>query len=144
MGLRASIVGKQAPLFIQNNVSGQPISLANYQGKYVLINFWAAWCGPCRAENPNLIAVYNQLKGKNLIILGVSLDMDKTDWLKAIKHDRLPWEQVSDLKGWQNQAALMYAVSAVPQNFLIDPQDKIIAHNLQGKYLKTDLEKWIK
>ncbi|QKJ33200.1 TlpA family protein disulfide reductase [Mucilaginibacter mali] len=143
-GTRAAVTGNQAPLFTQNGVDGKPLSLANYKGKYVLVDFWASWCGPCRAENPNLVAAYAQYKNKNFSILGVSLDEDKKAWMKAIKDDKLTWDHVSDLKGWQNEAVKMYAVGAVPQNFLIDPQGKIIAQNLRGEELKATLEKLVK
>jgi thiol-disulfide isomerase/thioredoxin len=143
-GIRASMTGKAAPVFAQNDVKGKLLSLDSYKGKYVLIDFWASWCAPCRAENPNLVAVYDQYKNKNFSILGVSLDEDKTAWLKAIKDDKLTWDQVSDLKGWKNEAVKLYAVSAVPQNFLIDPQGKIIAQGLRGEALKAALEKYLK
>ena len=143
-GIRASANGKLAPDFTQNNINGHPVSLSEYKGRYVLIDFWASWCGPCRRENPNLIAVYNQFKNKNFNIIGISLDEHKKDWLKAIEDDKLPWDQLSDLKGWANVAAALYAVKAVPQNFLIDPAGNIIAQNLHGGELKKQLEKLIK
>ena len=142
-GLRA-VTGKQAPNFTQNNIDGQPVSLSKYKGRYVLIDFWASWCGPCRKENPNLVAVYNQFKNKNFTIIGISLDEHRKDWLKAIEDDKLTWEQLSDLRGWANATAALYAVKAVPQNFLIDPEGNIIAQDLRGDELKKQLEILIK
>ncbi|WP_324676597.1 TlpA disulfide reductase family protein [Hymenobacter sp. GOD-10R] len=139
-------VGQQAPDFTQQTPDGRQVSLADYRGKYVLVDFWASWCGPCRAENPNVIKIYNQFKDKNFDILGVSLDKDQAreKWLKAIQDDKLAWTQVSDLKGWQNQVAMLYWVRAIPQNFLIDPSGKIVATNLRGEALQTTLSKLIK
>ncbi|OUJ71972.1 TlpA disulfide reductase family protein [Hymenobacter crusticola] len=139
-------VGQQAPNFTQQTPDGRQVSLADYRGKYVLVDFWASWCGPCRAENPNVIKVYNQFKDKNFDILGVSLDKDQAreKWLKAIQDDKLAWTQVSDLKGWENQVALLYRVQAIPQNFLIDPSGKIVATNLRGEDLHATLSKLIK
>lgn len=131
--------GKQAPDFTQDNPQGKPLSLSSLRGKYVLIDFWASWCGPCRAENPNVVKAYNQYKNKDFTVLGVSLDDDKAAWLKAIKTDHLNWNQVSDLKGWKNAVAQQYGIRAIPANILIDPQGIIIAHNLRGDKLEQKL-----
>jgi len=134
-------VGATAPDFTQNTPDGKPLTLSSLRGKYVLIDFWASWCGPCRRENPNVVAAYNKFKDKGFTILGVSLDKDtgREAWLKAIEKDGLAWNQVSDLKYWQNAAAKDYGVQAIPQNFLIDPSGKIVAANLRGEKLQETL-----
>lgn len=144
--LKAFSVGALAPNFTQKTPDGREVSLTDYRGKYVLIDFWASWCGPCRAENPNLIKLYSEYKNRNFDILGVSLDSEKArgKWLKAVKDDQLTWTQVSDLKGWQNAVATRYHIQAIPQNFLIDPNGKIIAANLRGDDLKAALAEYIK
>ena len=144
--LKETAVGQPAPAFSQTTPDGKTVSLADYRGKYVLVDFWASWCGPCRAENPAVTKVYNEFKGRNFDILGVSLDDEKgrAKWLKAVQDDHLAWTQVSDLKGWQNEAARRYHVRGIPQNFLIDPTGKIVAANLRGEELKTTLAQLIK
>lgn len=136
-------IGNVAPDFEQPDVSGKKISLSQFKGKYMLLDFWASWCKPCRAENPNLIEVYQKYKEKGLEIISVSLDgaAQKKAWLNAIQADGLTWLQLADLKAWQNSAALIYGVKAIPENYLIDPAGKIIAKNLRGQELRSMLSK---
>lgn len=139
-------IGQMAPAFTQNDVNDKPVSLSDFKGKYVLIDFWASWCVPCRAENPNVVKAYNQYKDKNFTVLSVSLDRPgkKEDWLKAIKMDGLEWTQVSDLKFWDNAVAKLYGIRSVPQNFLVDKDGKIIAENLRGEELSKTLDQLLK
>ena len=113
------------------------IPVASSEGKFLVLDFWASWCRPCRAENPNVVKAYNKFKDKNFTVLGVSLDQQKDAWVKAIEKDKLAWTQVSDLQSWNNSVAQMYRVQSIPQNFLIDPNGKIVAKDLRG----ADLEK---
>lgn len=133
--------GQIAPDFTQNDPDGKPISLKDFRGKYVLIDFWASWCGPCRVENPNVVRAYERFKSKNFTVFGVSLDREKPKWLKAIADDQLNWPNVSDLKFWQNEVAQLYKVTGIPQNFLLDPEGRIIGKNLRGEALDAFLEK---
>ncbi|NLR80132.1 peroxiredoxin family protein [Chitinophaga eiseniae] len=126
-------IGQPAIPFTQNDTEGKPVSLASFKGKYVLVDFWASWCSPCRAENPNLLKAYNQFKDKNFEIIGVSLDHNKAFWLKAVKEDGMPWIQLSDLQGPNNAAARAYGITGIPQNFLLDPNGLIIAKDLRGE-----------
>lgn len=139
-GWKATAIGAVAPLFSQNNKDGQPVSLASFKGKYLLVDFWASWCGPCRRKNPGIVKTFNQYKDKNFTILGVSLDSKKEAWLKAVGDDKLDWAQVSDLKFWKNEVAELYGVRAIPQNFLLNPDGKIIAKNLNGEQLAAKLK----
>ncbi|OGX87460.1 hypothetical protein BEN47_10480 [Hymenobacter lapidarius] len=145
-GLKATTIGTEAPAFTQSTPSGQSVSLADYRGKYVLVDFWASWCGPCRQENPAILKAYEAFKGRKFEVLGVSLDQEKTRaaWVKAIADDRMPWTQVSDLRGFESETARQYGVLAIPQNFLIDPSGKIVASNLRDEELATTLAKFIK
>jgi peroxiredoxin len=136
---RVIAVGTMAPEFSQADPSGKLISLSSFKGKYVLVDFWASWCGPCRVENKVIVKAYGQFKGKNFEIIGVSLDSKKENWLKAIEEDGLPWIHVSDLKYWKNAVAVQYGIISVPQNVLLDPSGKIIARNLKGDALKEKL-----
>ena len=134
-------VGSIAPDFTMADTSGKPFALSQLKGKYVLVDFWASWCAPCRGENPNLVAAYNQFKDKNFTILGVSLDDNKENWLQAIKKDKLTWKQVSDLKGWENATVGMYGYDGIPYNVLVDPTGKIIATSLREAALQATLAK---
>jgi len=136
---KKTAVGQAAPEFAQADVKGKSVALSSFKGQYVLIDFWASWCGPCREENPAVLKAWQRYHSKGFAILGVSLDEQKDKWLEAIKKDGLNWTQVSDLKGWKNSAALLYGVSGIPMNFLLDKNGKIIAKGLRGEDLENKL-----
>ncbi len=135
-------VGVAAPDFSLSDTSGKQFTLHNFKGKYILVDFWASWCVPCRAENPNVLKAYNKYKDKNFYVIGVSLDDldDKSKWIKAVIDDKLPWLQLSDLKGWKGDVPQLYDVQAIPQNYLIDPNGIIVAKDLRGDELQNKLK----
>ncbi|MEJ7589222.1 MAG: TlpA disulfide reductase family protein [Ferruginibacter sp.] len=136
--------GTLAPDLNMADTSGKAFSLSMLRGKYVLVDFWASWCGPCRGENPNVVKAYNNFKDKNFTILGVSLDKDKKSWVKAIADDGLAWYHISDLKFWNSAAVSLYGFEGIPYNVLVNPEGKIIASNLRGANLETKLAELIK
>ncbi|WP_295122611.1 TlpA disulfide reductase family protein [uncultured Chitinophaga sp.] len=143
---KATAIGKLAPEFTQNDTLGKPVALKDLRGKYVLIDFWASWCVPCRHENPAVVKAFNEYKDKNFTVLGVSLDRpdDKDKWIKAIHDDGLTWTHVSDLNWWDNAVSRLYDIRSIPANYLLDPEGKIVAKNLRGEDLEKKLAEVLK
>lgn len=138
-GMKKTAIGAVAPDFTMNDPAGKPIQLSSLRGKVVLIDFWASWCGPCRQENPNVLKLYQKYNSKGFEILGVSLDRTNEEWVQAIKDDQMSWLHVSDLQVWQNTAARLYSVNAIPQTYLLDKDGKIIAKGLRSQELAAKL-----
>lgn len=139
--LEKTRIGKEAPVFTMQDTAGREVSLKDFRGNYTLIDFWAAWCGPCRKANPHVVEIYKDFHPKGFQILGVSFDQSKEAWMKAIHDDQLPWTQVSDLRGWKNAAGQLYGINSIPHTVLIDPEGKIVANRFDHKELRKKLEK---
>lgn len=139
--LKRSAIGAPVLDFTQNDTQGKPVRFSDFKGKYVLVDFWASWCGPCRAENPNVLQAYNKYKDRNFTVVGISLDDKEANWKKAIKDDGMPWAQLSDLMGFKNAVSTYYGIQGIPSTLLVDPEGKIIAKDLRGEKLNKALEK---
>lgn len=137
--IKRSSIGQTIKDFSQNDLDGKPVKFSDFKGKYLFVDFWASWCGPCRAENPNVLKAYNTFKGKNFEVLGISLDDNADKWKDAVEKDGMPWKQLSDLKGYNNEIAEYYGIQAIPSSFLLDPNGVIIAKDLRGTELQTKL-----
>ena len=137
-------IGKVAPEFSLPDTAGVSVSLSDFRGKYVLLDFWASWCPPCRRENPNVVKAFNEYKDKNFTIVGISLDQDKSKWMKAIADDNLAWTHLSDLKYWDSEIPALYGVRGIPANVLLDPDGVIVAKNITGEDLHKKLKEVIK
>ena len=137
-------IGKVAPEFSLPDTVGVSVSLSDFRGKYVLLDFWASWCPPCRRENPNVVKAFNEYKDKNFTIVGISLDKDKSKWMKAIADDNLAWTHLSDLKYWDSEIPALYGVRGIPANVLLDPDGVIVAKNITGEDLHKKLKEVIK
>ena len=142
--IRGLMLGGVAPDIALNDTTGAAVPLSSLRGKFVLIDFWASWCGPCRMENPNVVRMYNKYKDKGFTIYSVSLDQSRDSWVKAIRNDNLTWTHVSDLRFWQSAAAQQYGVTGIPKTFLLDKEGKIIAKDLRGPALEQKLEEILK
>jgi peroxiredoxin len=127
--------GKTAPDFSVTDPAGKPVSLSRFRGSWVLLDFWASWCKPCRAENPNLVQAYSKYKDKGFTIFSVSLDGEREAWMKAMIQDRMLWAHGSELKGWKSEVAVLYGLNSIPASFLLDPEGRIVAKNLRGAAL---------